>query len=145
MEPRQPGSSGGFEHKPFENGRQIEAAGSLTPDRIQSNPEFTHESLADRPQAHEQEFRPPVVPSLPAPLPSSDDGASVLPAMPTDDSAMLAAEDQDLIEKEWVDKAKKIINETRDDPYRREQEVSKLQIEYIRKRYGREIGETDSQ
>ena len=42
----------------------------------------------------------------------------------------------------WVDKAKKIIAETKDDPYRREREVSKLQIEYIRRRYGREIGDS---
>ena len=48
-----------------------------------------------------------------------------------------------LIEKEWVDKAKKIIAETKDDPYRREVEIGKLQIEYIRKRYGREIGKVE--
>jgi Txe/YoeB family toxin of Txe-Axe toxin-antitoxin module len=51
------------------------------------------------------------------------------------------AADDDLIEKEWVDQAKKIIEETKDDPYRREQEVGKLQREYIKKRYGRDIGD----
>lgn len=60
----------------------------------------------------------------------------------TDDtSTPLVAADEDLIEKEWVDKAKKVILETKDDPYRREQEVKKIQIDYVRKRYGREIGD----
>lgn len=70
------------------------------------------------------------------------------PVIPTASSAVnltstdipLVANDDDLIEKEWVDKAKKIITDTKDDPYRREQEVSKLQAEYLRKRYGRELG-----
>jgi hypothetical protein len=56
------------------------------------------------------------------------------------DSVPLVANDDDLIEKEWVDQAKKIIVQTKDDPYRREQEVSKLQADYLRKRYGRELG-----
>lgn len=50
------------------------------------------------------------------------------------------ANDEDLIEKEWVDRAKKIIADTPNDPHKREQEVSKLQSDYIKKRYGRELG-----
>lgn len=52
------------------------------------------------------------------------------------------ANDDDLIEKEWVEKAKKVLSETKDDPYRREQEVSRLQEDYIMKRYGRKLGTT---
>ena len=52
----------------------------------------------------------------------------------------LLANDEDLIEKEWVDKAKKIISDTKDDPYLREEEVGKLQVDYIQKRYGRSLG-----
>ena len=97
-------------------------------------------------QSHEQEQRPSPVeqnaaPPVPVPLPPA-----VVPVPATtqasDDTTVgptLAADD-DLIEKEWVDKAKKIISETRDDPYRREQEVSKLQADYLRKRYGKELG-----
>lgn len=50
------------------------------------------------------------------------------------------ASDDDLIEKEWVEKAKKVIAETKDDPYRREEEVSRLQVDYLEKRYGRQLG-----
>lgn len=56
------------------------------------------------------------------------------------DDTPLVANDDDLIEKEWVDKAKKIIIETRDDPHRREKEVGKLQADYLLKRYGKELG-----
>jgi hypothetical protein len=83
------------------------------------------------------------MPSLPTPVLSQP--AGVTPAVASDDDVPLLAADDDLIEKEWVDKAKKILAETRDDPHRREQEVSKLQIEYIRKRYGREIGDVSDE
>lgn len=74
--------------------------------------------------------------SLPAP---QTDDVSALQV--TSDDTPLVAADEDVIEKEWVDKAKKIIAETKDDPYQREQRIKKLQVEYLRKRYGREIGE----
>lgn len=52
----------------------------------------------------------------------------------------LVANDDDLIEKEWVDRAKKIVSETQNDPYRRDEEVGKLQVDYMKKRFGRELG-----
>lgn len=71
-------------------------------------------------------------PFLPAPTPS----ASAPTAQP---GTPLVAADDDLIEKEWVDKAKKIIQETKSDPYAQEKEVSKLQADYVKKRYGKDI------
>ncbi len=84
---------------------------------------------------------PPVLPTpvvVAQPHPASDDTASIQSANPS------VAGDDDLIEKEWVDRAKKIIDETRDDPHRREQEVSRLQADYLRKRYGKELGAVDA-
>lgn len=78
------------------------------------------------------------MPSLPMPVLTS---STAVPQGQASDATSLAASDDDLIEKEWVDKAKSIIAATKDDPYRREQEINKLQIEYIRKRYGRTIGD----
>ena len=82
----------------------------------------------------------PVLPQIQtAPAPTviaSDDDVPT----PVVDDLPIVASDDDLIEKEWVDKAKKIIMQTKDDPYRREQEVSRLQADYLRKRYGRELG-----
>ncbi len=76
------------------------------------------------------------VPVLPQPAVANDqsDTATLLTSVPD------VAADDDLIEKEWVDKAKRIISETADDPYKREQAVTQLQREYLRKRYGKEAG-----
>lgn len=52
----------------------------------------------------------------------------------------LTAADEDVIEKEWVDKAKQIITETHDDPYQRSNRVNQLQKEYLKKRYGKDLG-----
>ena len=79
------------------------------------------------------------MPALPIPVPVSMSTPQSV-SQTSDDGIPTVAGDDDLIEKEWVDKAKKILAETRADPYAREREVSKLQIEYIRRRYGREIG-----
>jgi len=78
------------------------------------------------------------MPSLPSPV--VVDPATAITQPQADDSNPIVANDEDLIEKEWVDKAKGIIAATKDDPYRREQEINRLQIDYLRKRYGREVG-----
>lgn len=72
---------------------------------------------------------------LPTPVPvATADDTTV-----ADDNPAVAADDQ-VIEKEWVDKAKRIIAETREDPHRRERAVNKLQVDYLKKRYGKELG-----
>ena len=58
----------------------------------------------------------------------------------TTTTSPLTAAHEDLIEKEWVDKAKDIITSTLDDPHARGQQVSALQKDYLRKRYGKELG-----
>jgi hypothetical protein len=78
---------------------------------------------------------PVVVPVSPTSIVADEPATTAL----SSDTPIVAA-DEDLIEKEWVDRAKKILAQTKDDPYRREQEVSKLQADYLRKRYGRELG-----
>lgn len=80
---------------------------------------------------------PPVTPVAVAPSTQADDtGATgVMSDVP------ILAGDEDLIEKEWVDKAKRIIAATANDPYVREQQINQLQREYLRKRYGKELGE----
>ena len=62
------------------------------------------------------------------------------PAPVANNASPLVAADEDLIEKEWVDKAKEIILHTRDDPHARTQKVNELQRDYLQKRYGRTVG-----
>lgn len=51
----------------------------------------------------------------------------------------LTAEDADLIEKTWVEKAKQIVSETRGDPYSQNKEINKVKADYIKKRYNKDI------
>jgi hypothetical protein len=67
---------------------------------------------------------------------NTNDAVSAIPVVVNP----VAAGDEDLIEKEWVDRAKKIVSENKDDPHKMDDEVNKLQADYIKKRYGREIG-----
>lgn len=79
----------------------------------------------------------PIPITLPTPDPSGV--SSTAQAQVSDDLPAIAG-DEDLIEKEWVDKAKQIISQTRDDPARREKEVGRLQADYLKKRYGKQLG-----
>lgn len=80
---------------------------------------------------------PPPMPviQLPTQAPTKDDDVHTAP--PTSSPAVAA--DEDLIEKEWVEKAKKIISDTKHDPYSQEQAVRRLQADYLSKRYGKVI------
>lgn len=81
-------------------------------------------------------FPQPIAPVVPAqqPVPTTVTQNDNLA-----DSTPLTAADEDLIEMEWVHKAKKIVSETKTDPYLQEREVSKLQASYLHKRYGKEV------
>lgn len=80
----------------------------------------------------------PVVPMPTVLLPPAPP-ASQQATVPSDDNNPLTAADEDLIEKEWVDRAKKVIAETKHDPYEQEKAVSRLQADYLNKRYGKTI------
>lgn len=54
------------------------------------------------------------------------------------------AEDSDLIEKEWVAKAKQIVERTKDDPYVQNKEISKVKAEYIKRRYNKDLKLSDN-
>lgn len=51
----------------------------------------------------------------------------------------LIADDTDLIEKEWVNKAKQIVEQTKDDPHAQTAEMSKFKAEYQKKRYNKDV------
>ncbi len=54
----------------------------------------------------------------------------------------LKAEDADLIEKQWIDKAKIIVEKTRSDPHMQKDQMSRIKADYIQKRY-KKIIKTD--
>jgi hypothetical protein len=73
----------------------------------------------------------PTSPTTPAPLAPPDSSAQI---KHTD-----VADDVDLIEKEWVDRAKAIVEATQDDPHKQKSEISKVKAEYIQKRFNKTI------
>jgi hypothetical protein len=74
------------------------------------------------------------------PSPQPIDPASL--AQPLSDSPVVAG-DEDVIEKEWVDKAKKIIADTPGDPFNRAEKANQLQKDYLQKRYGKVLGASE--
>lgn len=49
------------------------------------------------------------------------------------------ADDGELIEKAWIDKAKAIVSQTRNDPHKQNAEMNKVKKEYIKKRYNKDV------
>ena len=76
-------------------------------------------------------------------MPQADDAQKTATVASDDDTPLVAA-DEDLIEKEWVDKLKKIIILTKDDPYERSRVITQLQIDYLKKRYNKTLGQDDN-
>lgn len=136
MEPKSPTPHFESEKPTVSYETKVESAPTQTTPEFAQTVERGGERIEQRSDsAIAQQVAAPILPP-PLPLPVVDEPA----ATPAVDDTPLVAGDEDLIEKEWVDRAKHIIEQTKDDPYRREQEINKLQADYLRKRYGRELG-----
>jgi hypothetical protein len=61
-----------------------------------------------------------------------------LPQLADDDSHIIA-DDVDVIEKEWVSRAKKIVSMTSNDPFVEAQELGKLKAAYMKKRFNKDL------
>lgn len=129
------------------NSERLRGAGDAYPQAYPNGPERLVKSPNERERSVEmvsstEMARSAVLPALQTPVSSI---AMPQPSIPISDGSAIGAPvlaaDDDLIEKEWVDKAKQIITETKDNPYQREQRIGELQREYIYKRYGRKIGD----
>lgn len=89
--------------------------------------------------SNDDQQEPTLPPVQPGTAPTADDQGQH-----ADDNAPIIADDVDVIEKTWVDKAKQIVEETKDDPHRQEEEVEKLQQSYLKKRYGKVVKPSES-
>jgi hypothetical protein len=49
------------------------------------------------------------------------------------------ADDVDVIEREWVDKAKTIVEATKEDPHVQTKEISRFKADYMKKRYNKDV------
>lgn len=137
MEPQLPSPSLGPEKAPIQTGERLrsplpgpEVAPSTAPERQETREVQPSGPVDPAPQVPVANTPPPL-PQIQQPVPQPTQQV-------TDDNPAVAA-DEDLIEKEWVDKAKKVIAETKHDPYLQEQAVSRLQADYLQKRYNKSV------
>lgn len=129
---------------------QIPGSAEYFPDGQVRSPEIAPASLEQQQPPQEEKLAPSTQPLAYVPITSPYPAVPAAPAQQpastviSDDTPSLAADD-DLIEKEWVDKVKKIIALTRGKPYEQAQAVAALQADYLKKRYNRTLGESGGQ
>lgn len=74
------------------------------------------------------------LPPMPLTLGPQDDVSAT-----TQSSTPAIVDDGDLIEKEWVSKAKQIVERNRDNPYKQSEELTVFKADYLKKRYDKSI------
>lgn len=125
---------------------QIPGGVEYFPDGTTRSPE-TAPSYERQPGPVEQAPAPVAVPPVATPqiaIPQVPAPATPPPVGAVGATPAIAADD-DLMEKEWVDKVKKIIALTKGNPYEQAKAIAALQIDYLKKRYNRDIGESEDQ
>ena len=93
----------------------------------------------------------PAALQLPAVLPDVPVAAPVLPAqddagtpVASPKTSKLPAADKNLIEKQWVQKAKEIVADTKSDPYKQKSEIAVAKADYIQKRFKKTVKTDDA-
>lgn len=130
---------GGEPKQPFEVIPPAEAAESAKTPLEQPAP--AQEAVAGKQATPASLQLPTTIPDTPVAIPVQDgDAKSSSVASPK--TSGLPAADKNLIEKQWVQKAKEIVAETRSDPYKQKSQMSKAKADYIQKRF-KKIVKTD--
>lgn len=86
--------------------------------------------------------QPPEVPVFP---PNAQPSPAPATQTPPSETGPMIADDVDVIEKEWVDKAQEVVKKTEGDPHAEEEAVEDLQIDYLKKRYGLDVKKTQDE
>ncbi|HET7059895.1 MAG TPA: hypothetical protein VFH99_01065 [Candidatus Saccharimonadales bacterium] len=102
---------------------------SSTPERQAAAPEMAPSPAAAQPAA-----TPAPVAPAPSQAAAQTGAASTTPA-----PLSPVLEDDDKVEKEWVGKAKRIVEQTRHDPYRESEELTVVKADYMKQRYNKII------
>lgn len=123
-----------------ENAPGVELPGLGMPeayDQLPASPEIRGQTPVDSAKVSS------VMPSSPSPVPSvqpSDPSqGAYAPTGSSSISAGLTADDADLIEKEWVLKAKAIVMHTRSDPRAQNIQINGIKADYLKKRYNKDL------
>jgi hypothetical protein len=120
------------------NPSQPENLGIPLPPPEQAPSEPAGELLPAAPEKAASPARLPVQTTPASPIPLASPLAVSAPASGVA-AAATALSDDDLIEKEWVSKAKRIVEQTRDDPYKQSENLTVFKADYLKQRYGKSI------
>jgi hypothetical protein len=135
MEPTQETEPQGNElPRPVSIDAAAEGNGSFVPEAA-----YAETSPGQQPaqQIQPVQVQPPAVPSV-SPLGLSQQVNDSQATANSDDNIMIA-DDADLIEKEWVTRAKAIVEQTKEDPFEQNKAINKVKAEYIKKRYNKDL------
>ena len=104
----------------------------------EASPISSEKSAAERQTSAPAAAPPPIIP-LPEPSAGDKNAQQGDVSVTTSNSASAVVDDNDLIEKEWVNKAKQIVERNRDDPYRQSEELTVFKADYMKKHYDKTI------
>lgn len=114
------------------------------PAPVSGEGEAAHGGYEAPPSRPEQAPQPPAA-AAPTPMAAQSFASSQAPQpagpapTPASSASPSVADDNDLIEKEWVVKAKQIVAATREDPHTQSRELSKFKADYLKKRYNKDL------
>lgn len=116
---------------PVEHGAMPEAPKNAAQEGINTQPNVAANTISQPPQT---------LPLPPAPTAAQATQQTPTAAPSTTISDVPStADDADLIEKEWVVKAKTIVNGTLDDPYNQSKQLTAIKANYLQKRYNKNL------
>lgn len=119
-----------------------------SPKPIEQTPEVPQGDVYSEQESSKKLEQTPSVTQAPAaqPVPQTAPFAPMIAPHnePTDGLAGISltpqiADDTDLIEKEWVDRAKRIVEHTRNDPHEQTKEMTAMKADYLKKRYNKDL------
>jgi len=115
-------------------------------EQVSQDQETAHEAIATPESAPSTQPTAPPIDQQSVMIP--DTAAPVIP-IPTDDSSSVVVSqspqhNSDKLDKHWLERTKNTIVETKDDPFKQKNEVSKIQAEYIEKRFNKKLKVDDA-
>jgi hypothetical protein len=132
---RESGETPGISLPPVSEQPPAPAAGEARPETVgvPAGPERAQSPPASIPPTTQPIIPLPTAPSTPASSGQNDAGTT------SKSKSGGLVKDDDLIEKEWVDRAKRIVEQTRNDPRQQSDQLTGVKVEYMKKHYNKTI------
>jgi hypothetical protein len=132
---KESGETSGMSLPPVSEQAPLPSVGEVQPEvAVQAaGPERAPSAATAMPVAAQSAIPLPMAPVAPVSSPPIDTSEA------SKSSSGGLIKDNDLIDKEWVDKAKRIVERTRNDPHEQSDQLTGVKAEYMKKRYNKTI------